>query len=51
MRPWGFVSLAYGIVWGAIAVYVFLLKRRYHTAQTELGALGSAEQTNNHVKE
>ncbi|HEY7220568.1 MAG TPA: hypothetical protein VH985_19490 [Candidatus Binatia bacterium] len=43
MGPWGFVSLAYGIVWGAIVVYLLLLKRRYHGAQADLAALGSAE--------
>ena len=51
MGPWGFVGLAYGIVWGVILLYVVSLKRRYQSAQTELSALGSAEQTNNHVKE
>lgn len=43
MGPWGFVSLAYGIVWGAIVVYLLLLKRRYGAAEADLIALGSAE--------
>ena len=43
MGPWGFVSLAYGIVWGAIGVYLFSLKRRYQNAKADLSALGSAE--------
>jgi CcmD family protein len=43
MGPWGFVSLAYGIVWGVIGVYLFSLKRRYQSAQADLQALGSAE--------
>ena len=43
MGPWGFVSLAYGIVWGVIGVYFFSLKRRYRSAQADLHSLGSAE--------
>ena len=43
MGPWSFVSLAYGIVWGAIGVYLFSLKRRYRSAQADLQALASAE--------
>ena len=36
MGGWGFVAAAYGIVWGAIVVYLFSLKRRYNLAATEL---------------
>ena len=43
MGPWGFVSLAYGIVWGVIVVYLFSLKRRYQSAQADLHMLGSTE--------
>jgi hypothetical protein len=43
MGPWGFVSLAYGIVCGAVVVYWFLLKRRYHAAQADLNRLRSLE--------
>lgn len=32
MGQWGFVFLAYGIVWGAILLYVVLLKRRIRKA-------------------
>ena len=32
MGQWGFVILAYGIVWGAILLYVVLLKRRIRKA-------------------
>ena len=39
MGPWGFVGLAYGIVWGAIAVYCYLLKQRYRAAEIELARL------------
>jgi len=33
MGQWGFVFLAYGIVWGAILLYVVLLKRRIRAAE------------------
>jgi CcmD family protein len=39
MGAWGFVSLAYGIVWGSILVYLILLKRRYASAAAELERL------------
>jgi len=45
MGAWGFVSLAYGIVWGAIVVYWFFLKRRYRQAETDLNRLRSSEAT------
>ncbi len=41
MGGWGFVAAAYGIVWGAIVVYLFSLKRRYNLAATELDQLRS----------
>ena len=50
MGPWGYVSLAYGIVWGVIVVYWFLLKRRYRAAETELNRLRSSEAAANHDK-
>lgn len=43
MGPWGFVALAYGIVWGTIVVYLYCLKRRYHRAATELDQLRDTE--------
>ena len=48
MDQWAFVALAYGIVWSAIVVYLFFLKRRYKSAQTELSALTSAETAKEH---
>ena len=36
MGPWGFVFLAYGIVWGAILIYLVWLKRRLRCAEEEL---------------
>lgn len=50
MGPWGYVGLAYGIVWGAIVVYWYFLKRRYRDAQTELARVESREATTGHVK-
>ena len=50
MGPWGFVSLAYGIVWGTIVLYWFLLKRRYREAEAELNRLRSSEAASNHDK-
>lgn len=42
MGPWGFVFLAYGIVWSALLLYFFLLKRRVHKVEKELALLRSA---------
>ena len=50
MGAWGYVSLAYGIVWGVILMYWFLLKRRYNTAEAELNGLRSSEGAANHDK-
>jgi len=50
MGPWGFVGLAYGIVWGAIGIYLFSLKRRYQDAQTELARVELREVTASNVK-
>ncbi len=33
MGHWGFVFLAYGIVWSAILLYLVLLKRRLQKAE------------------
>lgn len=41
MGAWGFVALAYGIVWGVILLYWVSLKRRYHSAEMELQQLRS----------
>jgi CcmD family protein len=50
MGPWGFVALAYGIVWGVILLYLISLKRRYKSAQAELDVLSSVEATDRDVK-
>jgi CcmD family protein len=41
---WGYVILAYGIVWGAILLYTFSLKRRYRAAETELERLAKGKE-------
>lgn len=43
MGPWGFVGAAYGIVWCAILLYWWFLKRRYRQAEAELERLKAAE--------
>jgi hypothetical protein len=50
MGPWGFVALAYGLVWGIIAVYLISLKRRYAQAATELNRLATSEAKQNDDK-
>jgi CcmD family protein len=50
MGAWGFVSLAYGIVWGVIAVYWFFLKRRYRQAESELDRLKAAQTASSNAK-
>lgn len=48
MGPWGFVALAYGIVWGVILVYWFGLKRRYRAAADELARLDAEDSSSKH---
>jgi CcmD family protein len=50
MGPWGFVGLAYGIVWGLLLLYTISLRRRYHSAQAELAALSQVEATDRDAK-
>ncbi len=49
MGAWGFVFLAYGIVWGAILIYWATLKRRLRRAQTELAQLRASEESQKNV--
>jgi CcmD family protein len=39
MGAWGFVLLAYGIVWCAILIYWLTLRRRFRRAEAELEQL------------
>ena len=43
MEAWGFVFLAFGIVWGAILIYWLTLKRRLRRAETELAQLRASQ--------
>lgn len=51
MGPWGFVFLAYALVWGAIACYAVGLKRRYERSERELAQLDASEHSPGHAKE
>ncbi|MBI3001149.1 MAG: CcmD family protein [Deltaproteobacteria bacterium] len=42
MGPWGFVFLAYGIVWSCLLLYLFSLKKRQWKAEAELLPLRSS---------
>jgi CcmD family protein len=50
MSSWGYVFLAYGIVWGALLLYLFSLKRRFRRAESELAQLRSADVWPSHEK-
>jgi CcmD family protein len=39
MGPWGFVFLAYGVVWCALILYLSILKLRLRKAEKELDML------------
>ena len=41
MQPRGFVLLAYGVVWAALLVYLFILKNRMRNAEAKLSQLHS----------
>ncbi|MET0644742.1 MAG: CcmD family protein [Candidatus Binatia bacterium] len=45
MGAWGFVFLAYGIVWCAILIYWLTLKRRLRRAETELAQLCAPQES------
>jgi CcmD family protein len=50
MGPWGYVILAYGIVWSAIILYLVIVKMRLRKAETEIRLLADSGHSN-HVKE
>ena len=50
MGLWGYVILAYGIVWGTILLYTILLKRRYRAAEGELRRLSESQESQHHAK-
>jgi CcmD family protein len=45
MGAWGFVILAYGIVWTTLALYLFALKRRLRKVEEELSQLRLSEKS------
>jgi CcmD family protein len=45
VNMWGYVFLAYGIVWLAILLYTVSLKRRYRAAEEELKRLRASEES------
>jgi CcmD family protein len=45
MGAWGFVFLAYGIVWSAILIYWLTLKRRLRRGETELAQLRASHES------
>jgi len=47
MGQWGFVFLAYGVVWSAILLYLVSLKSRLRRAETEKTLLQSSNRTGN----
>ena len=50
MGAWGYVFLAYGIVWSAIVLYLLCLKRRLRLAETEAAQLRSVEGVQGHAQ-
>jgi CcmD family protein len=50
MGAWGFVFLAYGIVWSALVLYLVSLKRRFRRAEAELAQWQSAEELQSNAK-
>jgi CcmD family protein len=50
MGAWGFVFLAYGIVWCAILIYWLTLKRRIRRAETELAQLRESQESKKNVQ-
>ncbi|MGH7770465.1 MAG: CcmD family protein [Candidatus Binatia bacterium] len=49
MGPWGFVALAYGIVWTAIVLYLLTLKSRMRKVEAKLSQLTSTEGAGKHA--
>jgi CcmD family protein len=45
MDAWGFVFLAYGIVWCAILIYWLTLRRRFGRAEAELEQLRASQKS------
>jgi CcmD family protein len=50
MGMWGYVILAYGIVWGTVLLYTVSLKRRVRAAENELERVSDARESEHHAK-
>lgn len=50
MGGWEYVFLAYGIVWGAILVYLLSLKGRLRKAESELAQSPAMEDIQEHAE-
>ncbi|MFQ5851213.1 MAG: CcmD family protein [Candidatus Binatia bacterium] len=50
MEHWGFVSLAYGIVWATLILYITILKRRLRKVEAELKLHRSSGNPDNEEK-
>jgi CcmD family protein len=44
MGHWGYVSLAYGIVWAAILLYLAILRQRRKRVEAELELIDQSRQ-------
>ena len=44
MAMWGYVILAYAVVWSALLLYTVSLKRRYRAAEKELQRLSEMQE-------
>jgi CcmD family protein len=44
MAMWGYVILAYSIVWSVLLLYAVSLKRRYRAAERELQRLSEMQE-------
>jgi CcmD family protein len=49
MGAWGFVALAYGIVWSALIIYWISLRKRMHKAEAKLAQLEANPKTARHA--
>lgn len=49
MDGWGYVTLAYGIVWTGIALYWLSLRKRLKRAQAKLSDTAARKKTGTHA--
>lgn len=51
MSNWGYVAIAYTVVWGALAIYALALARRVTQARRVARSLREATQASGHAEE